>query len=420
MRLDALRSAIRHPITQNVLALGTVQVAVTVVPLITLPYLARVLDRSHFGLVVFAQTFSFLVALVVEYGFNLSATRDVARRRQDPAELARTVASVQGAKLLLAGLATALGLALWPAVPIFRHAPELLAYGVALGILQGFVPVWFFLGIERARPVALAELTSRLAALALIVVFVRHKRDTDLVLAFYVLAAAASAGGLTVLMFRRVAPALPTLGGCREALRRGRTLFAGTGATAFYTGANAFLLGLVISTSQVAIFASAEKIVRAATRVLGLMVQAVYPRASVLVSRGDTGRAQRLSLVSLLIFGGAALAGAGLLALLAPTVVHVVFGSRFDAAIPLLRILSIVIPLNVVGVVLSAQWLLPRGRDRRVTTVLMAACLLNAALVIAAAKASGLHATAWALVVVESFVVAGYGLGLRRFAKQHH
>src|SRR3954454_7764881 len=88
VRRTRLLGAIRHPITQNVLALGTVQATIILLPLITLPYLARVLSRSELGLVVFVQTFSFVVALVVEYGFNLSATREVATRREDAHALA--------------------------------------------------------------------------------------------------------------------------------------------------------------------------------------------------------------------------------------------------------------------------------------------------------------------------------------------
>jgi PST family polysaccharide transporter len=117
------------------------------------------------------------------------------------------------------------------------------------------------------------------------------------------------------------------------------------------------------------------------------------------------------------VFGGTALVAGVALAAAAPTVVSVVFGPRFDAAVPIMRILALVIPLNVVGVVLSTQWLLPHRRDRRVTGVLVFACILNVVLVVAAAELSGLHAAAWAAVVVEGCVVAGYALGLRTIGR---
>lgn len=409
-----LRKLARHPIVQNVMALGTAQAALTILPLITLPYLARVLDKAELGLVVFVQTFSFLVALIVEYGFNLSAPRNVARQREDPAALARTVAGVVGAKLMLTVGAVALGLVMWPLVPIFRDDPELLGYGVVLGVLQGFLPVWFFLGIERSQSIALVELTSRLAGLGLIIWLVRDEGDGELVLALYVLSSAASTAALSALMFRRVALARPTIAGSVEALRGGRALFAGTGATAFYTGANIFLLGLIVPAAQVAIFAAAEKVVRAGNRVLGLMAAAVYPRVSMLLGRGDISRANRLSTLAALVFGGAALASGGVLALFADPIVTIVFGHDFDEAVPLLRILALLLPLNVIGVTLSTQWLLPRGLDRQVASVVVCASLLNVVLVVAAAEALGLRAAAAALVVVELFVVVGNALALRR------
>lgn len=414
VRRRRLRKVVRHPISQNVLALGTVQGALIVVPLITLPYLARVLSQAEFGRVVFVQTFSFLVALLVEYGFALSGTRDVATRRDEPAALADTVAGVQGAKLLLSVLATILALPLLAVVPVFRESPDLLAYGLALGVLQGLFPIWFFLGIERSQSPALIQLTTRFLSLVLIVALVRDASDGELVLALYVLTTAAGTGLAMIVMMRRVTAVLPSRRTVADALRRGRTLFLGTGATSVYTGANAFLLGLIVPPAQVAIFASAEKVVRAGHRVLNLTISAVYPRVSLLLSRGHAERANRLSKISLLVFGGLALIGAGLLTAFAPLIIEVLFGPKFEEAVPLLRILALVLFVGVVGTAVSTQWLLPRGLDRQVTAVLVLAAVLNVVLLIAATELYGLHGAAWAVVLVELVVVAGNGLVLRR------
>lgn len=410
---ERLKRAARHPVAQNVMALGSVQVALVVVPLITLPYLARVLSRSELGLVVFVQTFSFLVALVVEYGFSLSATRDVARAREDPDELARTVAGVVGAKVVLSAFAAAISLLLLPLVPIFSRGPDLLVIGVALGLMQGFLPSWFFLGLERTPVVALVELSTRLISLALIVLVVRGRTDGELVLLIYLLASAGSTLTLTALMYRRVSFARPTRKASMQALRRGRTLFAGTGAVAFYTGANAFLLGLLVPASQVALFASAEKVVRAGNRVLGLTAQAVYPRVSILLGRGSVDRANRLSTLSTGLFVGVAAVAAVVLAVFAPVIIEVVFGPTFDGAADLLRILALLLPFNVFGVTLSTQWLLPRGLDRLVTRVVVGAGVLNTVLVIAATELFGLKGSAWACVAVELFVMIGNLLSVR-------
>ena len=61
----------------NATALYAAHIAGLVVPLLTIPYLARVLRPTGWGLVVFAQSFGAWLALVMEYGFDLSGTRAV-------------------------------------------------------------------------------------------------------------------------------------------------------------------------------------------------------------------------------------------------------------------------------------------------------------------------------------------------------
>src|SRR5690606_7080343 len=91
----------RHPIVQNALALYAAQFAGYLLPLATVPYLARVLGPGSLGLVAFAQALGAYVALVVEYGFHLSGTREVVRHRSNPDRLAEILAGVTGARLLL-------------------------------------------------------------------------------------------------------------------------------------------------------------------------------------------------------------------------------------------------------------------------------------------------------------------------------
>src|SRR3981189_3095067 len=89
---------IRHPVARNALALYGIQVAGYVIPLLTIPYLARVLHPQGFGLLLFAQSFAMWASVVIEYGFNLSATRDVARNRASNSMLAEIAAGGLGAK----------------------------------------------------------------------------------------------------------------------------------------------------------------------------------------------------------------------------------------------------------------------------------------------------------------------------------
>ena len=61
---------------KNGTSLGIVQLSNYILPLITLPYLARVLGPDYFGLVMMAQATMIYLTLLTDYGFNLSATQN--------------------------------------------------------------------------------------------------------------------------------------------------------------------------------------------------------------------------------------------------------------------------------------------------------------------------------------------------------
>src|SRR5260370_31240826 len=73
------------------------------VPLFTLPYLARILGPAEWGALAFADAYGRFVGLVVEYGFGLSATRELARVRNDPQARGRQLAGGLRAQGLLGG-----------------------------------------------------------------------------------------------------------------------------------------------------------------------------------------------------------------------------------------------------------------------------------------------------------------------------
>src|SRR6185503_7935455 len=77
-----------------------------VVPLLTIPYLARVLGPEGWGPVLAAQALGNWLILVLEFGFDLSGTRAVARARAVPETMTAVVHGMQSAKALLAGAIT--------------------------------------------------------------------------------------------------------------------------------------------------------------------------------------------------------------------------------------------------------------------------------------------------------------------------
>lgn len=407
----------RHGLVQNAISLSGVQAASYVIPLVTIPYLARVLGAAGWGLVAFAQAFGAYLALLGEYGFALSATREVARHRGDRERLTEIVAGVLGAKLLLTSAIVAVGfLAVW-VVPAFRRHPLLLWSAVFWAVAQAFSMMWFFLGLEEVRVVAWLDVAAKAAATIAIFFVVRRVGDEWRVLALQGLGFFLSFVICTWLTYRKIAFRLPNWRTTSESIRMGWTMFLYRSSVSLYTAGNAFILGLFVAPTFVGYYAGAEKIGKALVSLLTPVTQTLYPRLSHLVHK-DIGRAARLLKVILVVMAvGGAVAGACVF-YGAPGLVHLILGNAFGPSTPVLRVFAW-LPLVIgVGAVFGVYWMLPLGMDRVFNTVIFSAGALNLLLATLLAPKAGPVGMAWAVMISEICVTVSMGVYLmsRRLA----
>lgn len=393
----------RHSLVQNALSLYGVQIVGYVVPLVTIPYLARVLGAAGWGLVAFAQAFGTYVSLVGEYGFSLSATREVAHHRDNRDKLTEILAGVLGAKALLAAAALVLALIVRWSVPAFHEHPTLLWAGMFWALAQVFNMMWFFQGFERMRLVAALDIAAKVMATIGVFVLVRRPEDgwrLLMVQGFGFLLSSAVGLGLA---YREVPFRLPKWSSAREALRMGWSMFLFRGSVSLYTSGNAFILGLFVAPQLVGYYAGAEKISKAFLGLLNPVSQTLYPRLSHLVWHARS-RAARLARIGVLIMGGGGGAMGVFVCILAPLLVRIILGPNFGPAVPVLRVLSLLLPVIGVNMALGMQWMLPLGLDRAFNTITMLAGLINISLATTLATSYTDLGMAWAVVTAEVFV----------------
>ena len=118
-----LAALCRGQFAENAIALYGVTIANSILPLLTVPHLARVLGPGAWGMVLFAQTVAAWPAMLVEFGFVYSATREVARHAGDSEKLREIVSEVMACKVGLSILGAATGVVFWFVVPEFREQP---------------------------------------------------------------------------------------------------------------------------------------------------------------------------------------------------------------------------------------------------------------------------------------------------------
>lgn len=405
VRVSWMKRVVRHSIFQNALALYGIQASNFVLPLLALPYLARVLRPEAWGVVLFAQSFSIWLMIVVEYGFIFSATRDLARHRDDENAVANIAAGVLSAKLILACLITIICLAAIGFVSQFQRHPELLLWAWAWAIGQGMSSLWYFQGIEKIRFAAVLEMAGRLLSVVAIFIFVKSPADAPVVIAWQAITSLASSAALFWMMYRTVSFRAPAISGAMSMLRAGFSMFFYRLCVSFYTGVNVLILGVMTNSVQIGYYGSAEKIVTAANGVYWPFWRATFPRISYSLEnkRAEAVRLARLSFFLVLGYG---LLATLFIVFMAPVIVPWLLGEEYKAMIPTLQILALIIPFVGISGSLGLQWMVPNSFERELNFITLLTAIANIA--IAFFLVDKLRANGMAISVLASEILAAF------------
>jgi polysaccharide transporter, PST family len=411
----------RHGLVQNIIALYGVQICTYALPLLTFPYLARVLGPSGWGSVVFAQAIGSIIAIVVEYGFDLSASRETSRHRYEPKRLSQLISGVLGAKSLLAVICIC-GAILSRR---FTHhiAPSLALFWASTiwGVCQGINMLWYFQGLERMRLAGALEIGGKVIATLSIFVLVRRPEDGWKVMAAQCVGCVVAHGVTVVLAYREVGYAWPTPSSVWQALRLGWSMFLFRAAQGISGSLNGVVLGSVASMAALGEFAGADRITRVFQQGLWPINQALYPRLTKQMQDSPNG-AMKTVRSSLLFLGGLGVLLGLVLFLGAPLFVHVVLGAAFRDSVPVLRVFSLWIPLVALCTVMTFQLLLPNQLDRQFNFVIFSAGIVNVGSALLLAPRFAAPGIAWSAVAAQLYTLIAFSIvifraGLNPFAR---
>lgn len=398
-------------LSKNIALLYLVQIANFVLPLVTLPYLIRVLGASGYGLLAFASALITYFAVLADFGFNITATRAAAAARNDTRKLGALLAGVTLIKLALT--ATAALLLFIVLITSERLSRDAAVYiGSAIALLAGALfPGWLLQGLEDMRRLVTATLLGRLISVALIFMWVRGPEDTALAAA---LQAAPLLPALTFVAKPVMRSAPPRhwridLSALRSLFRESRDAFLSTAATSLYSNSVVFVLGLLAPAAVVGVFSAASKIVWAAGTALWMPVsQAVYPRLAALLSNRQTSTAEKLLNHILRIVLPVAAGLTVALWLCAEPLGRIALGPEAHGAVPVLRILASIPALLILSNFFGVLVLYAHGQFAMVFRLQMAVAAASVAWLIPLILLHGAEGAAWSVLLTELFITAGF------------
>ena len=161
----------------NFMWLSALQVAGYVFPLITMPYLARVIGVDGFGKIAFAAAIMVWIQTIADWGFNLTATRDVAQNRENPDKVSEIFSNVLWARCLLMFLSLGVLLLLIGFVPKFREEWDVIL--VTFLMIPGHIlfPDWFFQAVERMKYITILNVLMKFIFTVAVFLFIKQPED---------------------------------------------------------------------------------------------------------------------------------------------------------------------------------------------------------------------------------------------------
>lgn len=412
-RNDDLKSETQAPedmssrrLIENILSLSALQAANYALPLLMLPYLARVLGVEKLGLMAFSIAIMQVFTVLTDYGFNLSASREASILRDAPDKLSRLFVSVSTLRMafMLAGFV--LLAALVQAIPRLGDDAALYLASYVLVVGNALFPLWLFQGLEQLKLASLVQIASKLVTL--IAVFVLVNTPEDVIMAVFLQGAGNLLAALIIMFWipRALGHAklgIPKYSELKEQIIQGWHVFISTAAINIYTNSNTLILGIITNPAMVGLYHVAEKIVRAVQFIFNPISQAVYPHVSKLAQ--DSPEAALTFNRRLMRWAGAlALLASITLFLLAPWGIELLFGEDYSQATPILQIMTPLPFLIVISNILGIQTMLAFGLKKSFSRILISASLLNLGLFIPLAKLYQAHGAALANVIVEIVV----------------
>lgn len=345
---------------KNILYNAVYRCVVILTPLITSPYLSRVLGAEQLGVYAYANSFATYFVIFSLLGVNDYGNRKIAQTKGDRSSLSDNFWQIYYLQFFL----TLILSVLYFLCVLIRSKYYKVQLILGIYVLSSFFEIsWFAFGMEEFRLTSIRSIIVRLGIVAAIFLFVKDSGD---VWKYALITAGGNLISLIMilpLVFRYTDFRKPDLRKILEHLRPNLILFLPVVATSVYNYLDKLMLGVWSTEAEIGYYQNAENIVRLPMFITAAVVTVFEPYSTKLLAQGDRGKSDALLASTLRFTSILNLAMAFGLAGIAKTFIPWFLGAGYIRSAELLEILSPMIFICSFSDVLRYQYLLPNEYD---------------------------------------------------------
>lgn len=352
------------------------QVLAIALPLITAPFVTRVLGANSLGIYSKSQALANYFLLFAMLGVNNYGNRAIARVRDNKYEVSRTFWEIYLFQVLTAIISSTLYLGY---CFLFVYENRLVYIVQILYVISGLIDVnWCCFGLEKFKLTTVRSMIVRIATTIAIFLFIRS--PDDLLLYTLIMSLSFILSGLAVWPFvlKNIVFVKPLWRGIRKHIKPNLFLFWPVIAISLYNIMDKLMLGWFSTNEEVAFYTYAERIVTIPTTLILALDNVIMPRMSNLYASGEKNEKIKYLMDNVMLFAMFMAAAMGFgLAGMADVFAPWFYGSAFVRCGYFILLLSPVIIVKAWAGALRTQFIIPTGRDKIYVISLTLGAIVN-------------------------------------------
>lgn len=390
-------------VLESIFSLSILNGLNVLLPLITLPYITRIVGVEYYGIYSYIYVLIQYVLLINSYGFTFSATKQISENRNNLTALKTIYNAVIVCRLLLAVIAVFIFLALSPLIMETRSEKIMFLMGLSIVIGDSFIPTWLFQGLEKMRFITIVNVISKLLFTLLIFIVIRKADDYFYIILFNGLGYIAAGICSSIIVYKQF-----KIGFCRVSfkdlmfqMKDGLALFGSNISMNLYRNSNIFILKFFVSDAAVGIYSAAEKVIKGLQSIVSPISQALFPHFSFQFKQSAPLNNIKSLIKISKYFAPLVLVFTIATFFCATVLINLLCGKDFLDAAPLIRIMSLVIFIGSMNHLLGIVGLVNLNGQKQFFIAVMISGIISILFLLISVKSLDIFAAAWAMVISE-------------------
>ena len=364
-------SKLRKNLIYNILY----QILVLVLPLVTVPYVSRVLGANGVGIYSYTYSIVYYFMLIALLGINNYGNRAIAQSRDNKNDLSKKFISIYVIQLIMSFVMIILYLAY---IFLFCQEYKIIALIQTIYLVSSMLDInWFFFGLEEFKITVTRSTLLKIVSLIFIFLFVKTPNQVWIYTLILATSTLLSQLLLWSFLFNRINFVKVGLKDIVVHIKPCLILFIPVIAISLYRVMDKIMLGIMGAVIEVGYYEQAEKIISIPTGIITAIGTVMMPRISNLVVKGQDEEAKKYisKSVKLMMFMAFPICF-GIISI-ASDFIPIFLGDNFRKSIVLIYYLSITILFLSFANVIRTQYLIPKEKDNIYIGSVLLGALVN-------------------------------------------